>query len=120
MAAPQAEIKLFGKWPFDDVEVRRRRQYARRGVGNTPLSGVEAYSCKHCWPGDRYLPGGLHRSQAQVRCVRATHRWPLPEEAVPEGAMPHRRAVRTLKELNAAVAAQFSSTPAPTQQQRPA
>lgn len=44
--------------------------------------------------GQRHLPGGLHRGEAQVCRVRPPHRWALPEEALPQGAVPHRGEVR--------------------------
>ena len=45
-------------------------------------------------PGERHLPGGLHRGEAQVCAVHQPQRGPLPEAPLPQGAVPHRGAVR--------------------------
>lgn len=45
-------------------------------------------------PGERHLPGGLHRGQAQVCALHQPQRGPLPEAPLPQGAVPHRGEVR--------------------------
>lgn len=48
------------------------------------------------FPGERHLPGGLHRREGQVRHLCAAHSREVPEEAVQEGAVPHCREVLLL------------------------
>ena len=87
--AVASEVKLFGKWSFEDVEV---------GSDLLPtalplLSGVLSTSVsKHMLTiaGKRYITGGLYCGQAKIRCLRAAHCGPVSEEAVPQGAVPHR------------------------------
>ena len=48
-----------------------------------------------CAPGERHLPGGLHRGQAQVCALHQPQRGPLPEAPLPQGAVPHCGEVRS-------------------------
>ena len=86
MATQPLEIKLFGKYTFDDVEVG---EVGMAFCAARALSG-RMYSV----PGHRHLPGGLHCREAQVRHLCPTHGWPLPEEAFQEGPVPHCGEVR--------------------------
>jgi len=86
------DVRLWGKWSYDDIEAsctsQERAQAARLQVG----CGAE-----RAWragAGERHLAGGLHRCEAQVCGVCAAHGGPVPEEALPQGAVPHRGEVR--------------------------
>ena len=73
--------------------------YAVTEVGLWPLSG------------HGHLAGGLHRGEAQVRRVCAAHSGALPEEALPQGAVPHRGAVGRL-DVTSPLAAGLGQRPA--------
>ena len=62
-----------------------------------PRSRVAAAGCAllYLFAGERHLPGGLHRCQAQVCAVHQPQRGPLPEAPLPQGPVPHRGEVRT-------------------------
>ena len=85
--APTTEVKLFGKWSFDDIEI-------------SDLSLEVSVSCadwlarwnlccgllliRQC-----LLPLGLHCLQGRPCHLLAPHGRPIPKKAFPQGFLPH-------------------------------
>jgi hypothetical protein len=77
------DIKLFGKWAFDDVEVRC----------SAAALATSQHELTVAFAGERHLARGLHRRQDEIRRLCSSHCWPISEEALPKGTMPYRREV---------------------------
>ena len=97
------EVKLFGKWSSEEIEVgsllltmlckvwgERRVLVVVNGFLppiNALIAPLELLEC-FLVAGDRHLSGGLHRREGKVCHLRAAHSRKVPEEAVQEGAVP--------------------------------
>lgn len=85
------DVKLFGKWSFDDIEVSdlSLEVSAATSVINICCSGFAL-----CF-GIAYrtfiaVNSGLHCLQGRSCHLFATHGWTVPKEAFPKGLLPHR------------------------------
>lgn len=85
-----AEIKLFGKWSFDDIEIRDISLvvcYVKRWLLNSwscelhahPLSPVTTH----------HSSTGLHCLQGRSCRLSSSYGWTLPKEAFPQGFLSH-------------------------------
>ena len=84
-SGPQ-EIKLFGKWSYDDVEVLLTCNSQALQACLLAMVGR-----RHCClaVGERHLTGGLHCSQVKECSVCTSHSWAIPEKEVQESTVPH-------------------------------
>lgn len=85
-SGPQ-EIKLFGKWSYDDVEVYSRA--TRLTSLRAPERQVQTLKLV-AFIGERHLIGRLHRGQIKECSLRPSHSWTVSEKEVQESTMPNR------------------------------
>ena len=84
-SGPQ-EIKLFGKWSYDDVEVisKATRLTAGQAVERKcKLANLVAFL------GERHLIGRLHCRQVKECSLCTSHSWTVSKEEVQESTMPN-------------------------------
>jgi hypothetical protein len=92
VAAGATEVKLFGKWSFDDIEIRdislevsAASRFAWKCVSQYVLAAtLSMLSC--------VLSSGLHRLQRRPCCVSSPHCRTVPTEEIPKGFVPYRGA----------------------------
>ena len=77
------EIKLFGKWSYDDVEVSLTSSWMLVNMYSRSSTRIASV-------GERHFAGGLHCCQIKECCLRASHSWTLSKEEVQESTVPNR------------------------------
>ena len=77
------EVKLFGKWSFDDIEIR--------DISLVVSTGLLNFRRPVCVKSNSFgISPGLHCMQGRPCHLPSSHSWPIPEEAIPQGILPHR------------------------------
>ena len=82
------EVKLFGKWSFDDIEVRDISLVVSVFIRDNGAIGACLYLCLLI--AMKQIITGLHCMQGRPCYLLASHRWQIPEEAIPQGIVPNR------------------------------
>ena len=85
-SGPQ-EIKLFGKWSYDDVEVSSR---ATRLTACQAVGRQRNFAKSVAFIGERHLAGRLHCRKVKECSLRTAHSWTVSEKEVQESTVPHR------------------------------
>ena len=70
------EVKLFGKWSYEDVEVR-----LAAATIELMVKSLQKGLVLKCTAGDRHIPSGLSCGKIRQGSVCPSYSWTLPSEA---------------------------------------